>query len=197
MKNPGTVVGGNVQWGAANCSDQSLRVKAPPNRPEFAPFRDPSFICCRRSVMAAASDPAAFPTPLQPLECYSARSVTNFEKVNRVGQGTYGTVYKAKDKDTGDIVALKKLRMQNEKEGTANSKFLTNEFNWLLLVLVCFLLFPPHICASGICTDTCSTSLIALVIRLSSDLHSGNQNPQVSPSPQYCAASRRSGRVQT
>ncbi len=68
--------------------------------------------------MAAAGDPAAFPTPLQPLECYSARSVTNFEKVNRVGQGTYGTVYKAKDKDTGDIVALKKLRMQNEKEGT-------------------------------------------------------------------------------
>uniref|UniRef100_A0A3B3C6M7 Protein kinase domain-containing protein n=1 Tax=Oryzias melastigma TaxID=30732 RepID=A0A3B3C6M7_ORYME len=32
-------------------------------------------------------------------------------------EGTYGQVYKAKDKDTGELVALKKVRLDNEKEG--------------------------------------------------------------------------------
>jgi len=31
-----------------------------------------------------------------------------FEKLDKIGEGTYGTVYKAKDKETGDILALKK-----------------------------------------------------------------------------------------
>ena len=34
-----------------------------------------------------------------------------------IGQGTYGVVYRARDKETQAIVALKKLRMEREKEG--------------------------------------------------------------------------------
>ena len=46
-----------------------------------------------------------------------ARSVYNFERLNVIGQGTYGVVYRARDKESGAIVALKKLRMEREKEG--------------------------------------------------------------------------------
>ncbi|CAB4061201.1 CDK10 [Lepeophtheirus salmonis] len=40
-----------------------------------------------------------------------------FEKLNRIGEGTYGIVYRAKDCLTDEIVALKKMRMHNEKDG--------------------------------------------------------------------------------
>ena len=40
-----------------------------------------------------------------------------YERVGQLGQGTYGEVFKAKDKETGEIVAVKKIKMENEKEG--------------------------------------------------------------------------------
>ncbi|XP_023332318.1 cyclin-dependent kinase 10 [Eurytemora carolleeae] len=45
------------------------------------------------------------------------RYVTDFEKLNRIGEGTYGIVYRARDTKSGYIVALKKLRMEREKDG--------------------------------------------------------------------------------
>ena len=45
------------------------------------------------------------------------RSVNDFEKLNRVGEGTYGIVYRARDIKTKEVVALKKIRMESEKEG--------------------------------------------------------------------------------
>ena len=40
-----------------------------------------------------------------------------YEKLEKVGEGTYGVVYKARDNFTKDIVALKKIRLENEEEG--------------------------------------------------------------------------------
>ena len=34
------------------------------------------------------------------------RNVSEFEKMNRVGEGTYGVVYRARDTKSGEIVAL-------------------------------------------------------------------------------------------
>jgi len=45
------------------------------------------------------------------------RSVDNFHKLNKIEEGTYGVVYRARDKETGEIVALKKLKMDREREG--------------------------------------------------------------------------------
>ncbi|EME30920.1 cyclin-dependent serine/threonine protein kinase isoform 1 [Galdieria sulphuraria] len=47
----------------------------------------------------------------------SSRSVSNYEKLGRIGAGTYGTVYRAKEMETGDTVAIKQIKLQNEKEG--------------------------------------------------------------------------------
>ena len=38
-------------------------------------------------------------------------------KVEKVGEGTYGVVYKCKVKDTDKYIALKKVRLENEDEG--------------------------------------------------------------------------------
>ncbi|EEF42298.1 CDK, putative [Ricinus communis] len=40
-----------------------------------------------------------------------------YEKLEKVGEGTYGKVYKAKDRVTGQIVALKKTRLEMDEEG--------------------------------------------------------------------------------
>jgi len=40
-----------------------------------------------------------------------------YTKVEKVGEGTYGVVYKCKVKDTNNFVALKKIRLENEDEG--------------------------------------------------------------------------------
>ncbi|XP_077251054.1 putative serine/threonine-protein kinase At1g54610 [Tasmannia lanceolata] len=41
------------------------------------------------------------------------RRADSFEKLNKIGQGTYSNVYRARDLDNGKIVALKKVRFDN------------------------------------------------------------------------------------
>nr|CAH8846784.1 unnamed protein product [Trichobilharzia regenti] len=48
---------------------------------------------------------------------WGERSVTAFDTLVQVGEGTYGHVYKARDKITGEYKALKKVRLENEREG--------------------------------------------------------------------------------
>ncbi|CAI5488272.1 unnamed protein product [Closterium sp. Naga37s-1] len=76
---------------------------------------------------------------LEGTHTWGSRSIDEFEKLEQIGEGTYGyargemgrtdgragvgmkgargQVYMAREKNTGEIVALKKVRMDNEKEG--------------------------------------------------------------------------------
>lgn len=40
-----------------------------------------------------------------------------YERIAQVGEGTYGKVYKAKNTETGTLVAMKRIRMESEKDG--------------------------------------------------------------------------------
>ena len=45
------------------------------------------------------------------------RHVDNFEKLNHIEEGSYGWVSRAKEISTGEVVALKKLKMDNAIDG--------------------------------------------------------------------------------
>ncbi|KAH9718707.1 hypothetical protein WN944_023708 [Citrus x changshan-huyou] len=53
----------------------------------------------------------------EPPPAWGSRSVDCFERLEQIGEGTYGQVFMAREIKTGEIVALKKIRMDNEKEG--------------------------------------------------------------------------------
>lgn len=44
-----------------------------------------------------------------------------YEKLEKIGEGTYGVVYKAKDIISNKLVALKKIRLNSEEEGTPST----------------------------------------------------------------------------
>ncbi|KPP72284.1 cyclin-dependent kinase 2-like [Scleropages formosus] len=54
----------------------------------------------------------------------------SFQKVEKIGEGTYGVVYKAKNKITGETVALKKIRLDTLRDviHTENKLYLVFEF---------------------------------------------------------------------
>jgi cell division cycle 2-like protein len=47
----------------------------------------------------------------------SCRSVYCYERLNHIEEGSYGVVFRAREKATGDIVAIKKLKLDEEKNG--------------------------------------------------------------------------------
>ncbi|XP_009994134.1 PREDICTED: cyclin-dependent kinase 12 [Chaetura pelagica] len=86
---------------------------SPPDSPEpkavtppQQPFKKRPKICCPR-----------YGERRQTESDWGKRCVDKFDIIGIIGEGTYGQVYKAKDKDTGELVALKKVRLDNEKEG--------------------------------------------------------------------------------
>jgi serine/threonine protein kinase len=49
------------------------------------------------------------------------RGLDRYHKIEKLGEGTYGVVYKAKDNVSGEIVALKKIRLEAEDEGVPST----------------------------------------------------------------------------
>ena len=53
----------------------------------------------------------------------TSNKLDKYEKLEKIGQGTYGVVYKARgtlniiDINSGDFFALKKIKLQSEDEG--------------------------------------------------------------------------------
>ncbi|XP_028103412.1 cell division control protein 2 homolog A-like [Camellia sinensis] len=44
-----------------------------------------------------------------------------YEKVEKIGEGTYGVVYKARDRVTNETTALKKISLEQEDEGVPST----------------------------------------------------------------------------
>lgn len=71
--------------------------------------------------------------------------------MEKIGEGTYGVVYKAKDRVTGEIIALKKIRLEAEDEGipsTAIREISLYVVDIVLIVLCCVLSFDNETAAN-------------------------------------------------
>ena len=51
----------------------------------------------------------------------SLEEAERYQRTEKIGEGTYGIVYKAIDKVTNEIVALKKIRLEHEDEGVPST----------------------------------------------------------------------------
>uniref|UniRef100_A0A8D3DCN1 Cyclin-dependent kinase 12 n=1 Tax=Scophthalmus maximus TaxID=52904 RepID=A0A8D3DCN1_SCOMX len=95
---PPTLAGGHS-------SPPQFTIRQPPLLPQTTLKKRPK-ICCPR-----------YGERKHTVSDWGKRCVDKFDIIGIIGEGTYGQVYKAKDKDTGELVALKKVRLDNEKEG--------------------------------------------------------------------------------
>jgi serine/threonine protein kinase len=44
-----------------------------------------------------------------------------YQKLEKLGEGTYGVVYKALNQETGEFVAIKKIRLEKEDDGVPST----------------------------------------------------------------------------
>jgi len=49
------------------------------------------------------------------------QAVERYQKLEKIGEGTYGVVYKAKDRQTNELIALKKIRLEADDEGVPST----------------------------------------------------------------------------
>lgn len=91
-------------------------MKSDPNQPESKPAE------AKADTVAKEEDKTEEQQQEEELPPYypglqGCRSVEEFKCLNRIAEGTYGIVFRAQDKRTGEIVALKRLKMEKEKDG--------------------------------------------------------------------------------
>ncbi|XP_014509060.1 probable serine/threonine-protein kinase At1g54610 [Vigna radiata var. radiata] len=100
------------------------------------------------------------------------RRADTFEKLNKVGQGTYSNVYKAKDTLTGKIVALKKVRFDNLEPESV--KFMARE-----ILILRHLDHPNVVKLEGLVTSRMSCSLYLVFEYMDHDLAGLATSPTV------------------
>ncbi|KAK9152771.1 hypothetical protein Sjap_000251 [Stephania japonica] len=91
------------------------------------------------------------------------RRADSFEKLDKIGQGTYSNVYRARDLDQGKIVALKKVRFDNLEPESV--RFMAREINILRR-----LDHPNIIKLEGLVTSRMSCSLYLVLEYMEHDL---------------------------
>ena len=48
-------------------------------------------------------------------------NLDKYQRLEKLGEGAYGVVYKAKNLETNEIVAIKKIRLEKEDDGVPST----------------------------------------------------------------------------
>ncbi|XP_059649391.1 probable serine/threonine-protein kinase At1g54610 [Cornus florida] len=100
------------------------------------------------------------------------RRADSFEKIDKIGQGTYSNVYKARDTVTGKIVALKKVRFDNLEPESV--RFMARE-----IIILRRLDHPNVIKLEGLVTSRMSCSLYLVFEYMEHDLAGLAASPEI------------------
>ncbi|PON69490.1 Serine/threonine protein kinase [Trema orientale] len=100
------------------------------------------------------------------------RRADTFEKIDKIGSGTYSNVYKAKDMLTGKIVALKKVRFDNLEPESV--KFMARE-----ILILRRLNHPNVVKLEGLVTSRMSCSLYLVFEYMEHDLAGLVASPEI------------------
>ncbi|KAE9618998.1 putative protein-serine/threonine kinase CMGC-CDK-CRK7-CDK9 family [Lupinus albus] len=106
------------------------------------------------------------------LSGWTPRKADTFEKIDKIGQGTYSNVYQAKDMLTGKIVALKKVRFDNLEPESV--KFMARE-----ILILRRLNHPNVIKLEGLVTSRMSMSLYLVFEYMVHDLAGLSASPEI------------------
>ncbi|XP_065049583.1 protein IMPAIRED IN BABA-INDUCED STERILITY 1-like [Musa acuminata AAA Group] len=96
----------------------------------------------------------------------------SFEKLEKIGQGTYSSVFRARDLDTGKIVALKKVRFDNFEPESV--RFMAREIKILRR-----LDHPNIVKLEGLITSQLSCSLYLVFEYMEHDLSGLSSSPDI------------------
>ncbi|CAO2832707.1 unnamed protein product [Amaranthus hypochondriacus] len=100
------------------------------------------------------------------------RRADTFEKIDKIGQGTYSNVYKARDLKTGKVVALKKVRFDNLEPESV--KFMARE-----ILILRRLDHPNVVKLEGLVTSRMSCSLYLVFEYMEHDLAGLAASPDI------------------
>ncbi|CAA0834798.1 Probable serine/threonine-protein kinase [Striga hermonthica] len=103
---------------------------------------------------------------------WTPRRADSFEKIDKIGQGTYSNVYKARDAITGNIVALKKVRFDNLEPESV--RFMARE-----ILILRRLDHPNVVKLQGLVTSRMSCSLYLVFDYMEHDLAGLASSPSV------------------
>ncbi|TKY51447.1 serine/threonine-protein kinase [Spatholobus suberectus] len=101
--------------------------------------------------------------PAQVLAGLVPKSAESYKMIDKVGQGTYSNVYKALDRDTGEIVALKKVRFNTSEPESI--KFMARE-----IMIVQRLDHPNVVKLKGLATSRLQYSIYLVFDFMQTDL---------------------------
>ncbi|RDX70014.1 putative serine/threonine-protein kinase, partial [Mucuna pruriens] len=101
--------------------------------------------------------------PPKVLASLAPKSADSYEKLGKLGRGTYSNVYKARDKESGKVVALKKVRF--DTSDSESIKFMARE-----IMILQMLDHPNVIKLEGLATSRMQYSLYLVFDYMQSDL---------------------------
>ncbi|KAI3499762.1 hypothetical protein L1887_35571 [Cichorium endivia] len=101
--------------------------------------------------------------PREVLTNLVSKTADSYDKLAKIGHGTYSNVYKARDRDTGKIVALKKVRFDTSEPESV--KFMARE-----IIILQKLDHPNIIKLEGLATSRMQYSLYLVFEYMQSDL---------------------------
>ncbi|XWS23518.1 hypothetical protein CRYUN_Cryun28dG0021200 [Craigia yunnanensis] len=101
--------------------------------------------------------------PKEVLDGLVPKSAESYDKLDKIGQGTYSNVYKARDRETGKIVALKKVRFDTSEPESV--KFMARE-----IMMLQKLDHPNIVELEGLATSRMQYSLYLVFDFMQSDL---------------------------